>query len=46
MIPGAVHKSPGVYLIAEENSGKPQLGGPPMKAVRSVIASIAPLAFK
>ena len=26
MIPGAVHRSPGVYLTTEENSGKPQLG--------------------
>ena len=24
IIPGAVHRSPGIYLIAEENSGKPQ----------------------
>jgi hypothetical protein len=26
MKPGAVHRSPGIYLIAEENSGNPQLG--------------------
>ena len=24
-IPGAVHRSPGIYLTAEENPGKPQL---------------------
>ena len=26
MNPGTVHKSPGIRLAAEENSGKPQLG--------------------
>ena len=26
MILGAVHRSPGIYLTAEENPGKPQLG--------------------
>ena len=26
MIPGAVHRTPGIYLIAEENPGKSQLG--------------------
>ena len=26
MIPGAVQRSPGIYLTAERNSGKPQLG--------------------
>ena len=26
MIPGAVLRSPGISLTAEENSGKPQLG--------------------
>ena len=25
MIPGAVHRSPGIYLTAEENPEKPQL---------------------
>ena len=25
-IPGVVHRSPGIYLTAEENPGKPQLG--------------------
>ena len=27
MIPGAVHRSPGIYLTVEINSGKPQLKG-------------------
>jgi hypothetical protein len=26
MLPGAVHKSPDIYLTAEVNHGKPQLG--------------------
>ena len=26
MIPGAVHRSPGIYFSSEENPGKPQLG--------------------
>ena len=26
MIPGAVDRSPGIYLTAEENPGKPHLG--------------------
>ena len=26
MIPGAVQRSPGIYLTAEEKPGKPQLG--------------------
>ena len=29
MIPGAVHRSPGIYLTAEENPGKPHLGDRP-----------------
>ena len=29
IIPGAVHRSPGIYLIAEENPGEPQLGDRP-----------------
>ena len=33
MIPGAVHRSPGVYLIAEANLRKLQLGDRMMKAV-------------
>ena len=40
MIPGAVHRSPGIYLSAEENPGNPQLGDQLMKTLRSVIASI------
>ena len=38
MIPGAVHRSPGICLTVEENPGNPQLGDRLMKAVRSVIA--------
>ena len=26
IIPGAVHRYPGIYLTADENLGKPQLG--------------------
>jgi hypothetical protein len=26
MIPGAIHRSPGIYFSTEENPGKPQLG--------------------
>ena len=36
---GAVHNSPAIYLTAEENSGKLQLGDRLMKVVRPVIAS-------
>ena len=36
---GAVLISPGIYLMAKENPGKPQLEGRLMKAVRSVICS-------
>ena len=32
-------RSPGIYLKAEENGGKPQLGDRLMKAVRLVIES-------
>ena len=39
MVPGAVHRSAGIYLIAEENPGKPQLGDRLRNAVRPVIAS-------
>ena len=39
MIPGAVHRSLGIYLSAEENSRKPQLGTCHMKAVGQVFAS-------
>ena len=31
MIPGAVQRSPGIFLTAEENLGKPQLGDRLMK---------------
>ena len=31
MIPGAVHRAPGIYLTAEEKTGKPQLGDRVMK---------------
>ena len=31
MIPGALHRSPGICLTAEENSEKPQLGDRLMK---------------
>ena len=34
-----MHRCPGVYLTAEENIGKPQLGDRLMKAVRPVITS-------
>ena len=39
MILRATHRSPSIYLIAEENPGKPQLGSPLIKFERSVIAS-------
>jgi len=26
MVPGTVHRSPGICIIVEENIGKPQLG--------------------
>ena len=39
MIPGAVHTSPGIYLKAEGNPGKPQLGDKSMKAMRPFIYS-------
>ena len=35
MIPGTIHRSPGIYLSVEENCGKPQLGDRLMKAVRT-----------
>ena len=34
MIPGGVHRSPGIYLTAEENPRISQLGGRLMKAVQ------------
>ena len=39
MIPGTVHRSPGIYPIAEENPGKPQLGDRLTKVVRPIIVS-------
>ena len=33
MIPGTVHRSPGIYLTAEENLGKAQSGGSLVNAV-------------
>ena len=33
MIPGAVHRSPGIYFTVEENPGKPKIGDHIMKAV-------------
>ena len=33
MIPGAVHRSSGICLTAEENPGKPQLGDRLMKGL-------------
>ena len=39
MIQGAVHRSPGICLTAEENPRKPQLEDSLMKVVRPVIAS-------
>ena len=39
MIPGTVHISLGIYLMAEETPGKPQLGDHMMKPVRPVIDS-------
>ena len=35
-----MHRCPGIYLTAEENIGKPQLGDRLMKAVRVIIPSI------
>ena len=34
----AVHNSPGIYVMIEENPGKSQLGNRLMKAMRPVIA--------
>ena len=39
MIPGAVHRSPDIYLTAEENPEKPEPVDRLMKAVRPVIPS-------
>ena len=43
MIPGALHRSPSIYLTAEEN---PQLGDRDEGAVRLVIASKGALALQ
>ena len=37
--PGVVYRSPGIFLTAEENLGKSQLGDGLMKSMRPVIAS-------
>ena len=37
--PGTMHRSPGIYLMVEENPQKSQQGDRLMKAVRLVIAS-------
>ena len=39
MIPGAVHRSPGIYLQPEKNPRKSHLGDSLMDAVRAVLAS-------
>ena len=36
MILGAVHRSPGIYLTAEENPRKPQLGDRLMKGLYTI----------
>ena len=37
--PGAMNRSPGIYLKANKNPGKPQLGDRLMKEVRIIIIS-------
>ena len=39
MKPGAIHRSPGIYLTADENPGRSQLGDRLIKATRPVISS-------
>ena len=39
MIPGAAHRSPGIYLTAEEKVGKCHLEDSLMKAVSPIISS-------
>ena len=39
MIPGAVHRSPDIYITAEENPEKNSATSQSMKVVRPVIAS-------
>ena len=40
MIPGAVHRSPGIYLTAEEKNRKTSAKKPSMKAVQPIIAQM------
>ena len=42
MIPGAMHRSPDMYITAVENHRKSQLGDRLMKAVLLVVASLPP----
>ena len=42
MILGTVYRSPGIYLTAEENLGKPQLRDGMMKAIANSIISTLP----
>ena len=44
--PGTVHSYPDIYLKAEENTGKPQLGDRLIKTVRPVIPQMSSLALK
>ena len=46
MISGTLNRYPGIYLTAEENLGKPQLGELLMEAVQIVIASNGILYFQ
>ena len=39
IIPGAVHRFPGIYIIAEDNARKTSAKRSTMKVVRQVIAS-------
>ena len=39
MIPRSVAGSPSIYVTAEENTGKPQVGDRPINAVRPIITS-------
>ena len=43
--PGAMHRFPGIYLMAEENPGKSQLGDNLMKAVTSHCLKWGPLRY-
>ena len=47
MIPGAVHRSPGIYLTAEENLRKLQLGDCLMKGLcNQSLPQMTSLSFK